>query len=394
MLGQPIATLRVSADRPRAFVAARLCDVAPDGASTVITRGFLNLVPSPTTTSTRATSRSASRSTCAIAMKSVAYAVPAGHTVRLALSTSYWPWLWPSPEPVALTVHTGGASTLELPVRTPHALDDALPPLGPPEIAPRLAVEILDPARPRHEVTEDVVAGTTTFVMSRRFAGARRFPSGLEYRDDDPITFTITGEDPLSPTVECRRRIEVARGDAWSTRIEVLATMTCDASRLPRVDRLRGLRGRRARPHPHRNRIDPEGLLMTVRLKRLDNIDVVCTDVDALVAFYGGLLGLELRLPYERGQGWAGFRAGDVVIYFIEEEGAGEHPAPRFTGAANPPGIDSFAFEVDSLDDAIAELDGQVPWAGEIVASEWYRYRGMHDPEGNLVYLTEPLLDR
>jgi isopenicillin-N N-acyltransferase-like protein len=133
---------------------------------------------------------------------------------------------------------------------------------------------------------------------------------------------------------------------------------------------------------------------MTVRLKRLDNIDVVCTDVDALVAFYGGLLGLELRLPYEPGQSWAGFRAGDVVIYFIEEEGAGEHPPPRFTGGSNPPGIDSFAFEVDSLDEAIAELDGRVPWAGEIVASEWYRYRGLHDPEGNLVYLTEPLLDR
>ena len=41
--GQPIVALRVSADRPRAFVAARLCDVAPDGASTIITRGFLNL---------------------------------------------------------------------------------------------------------------------------------------------------------------------------------------------------------------------------------------------------------------------------------------------------------------------------------------------------------------
>jgi isopenicillin-N N-acyltransferase-like protein len=113
-----------------------------------------------------------------------------------------------------------------------------------------------------------------------------------------------------------------------------------------------------------------------------------------MVAFYRDVLGLRFRLPYEPGQGWAGFRAGDVVIYFIEEEAAGEHPPPRFTGGANPPGIDSFAFEVDSLDEAIAELDGQVPWAGEIVASEWYRYRGMHDPEGNLVYLTEPLLDR
>ena len=47
------------------------------------------------------------------------------------------------------------------------------------------------------------------------------------------------------------------------------------------------------------------------------------------------------------------------------------------------------------LDEAIDELDAHgVAWAGEIVESEWYRYRGLHDPEGNLVYLTEPLLDR
>lgn len=131
--------------------------------------------------------------------------------------------------------------------------------------------------------------------------------------------------------------------------------------------------------------------------KRLDNIDVVCTDVDAMHTFYSSVLGLPLRLPYDPGQGWVGFRAGDVVIYFIEPEHESHppHPAPRFTGAANPPGIDSFAFEVDSLDDAIGQLDAQgVSWAGEIVESEWYRYRGLHDPEGNLIYLTEPLLDR
>lgn len=130
---------------------------------------------------------------------------------------------------------------------------------------------------------------------------------------------------------------------------------------------------------------------------RLDNIDVICTDLEPMRAFYVDLLGLPLRLPYEPGQGWVGVRAGDVVIYLIEEDGATlpPHPPPRFTGAANPPGLDSFAFEVDELDAAIAELDGRgVSWAGEIVESEWYRYRGLHDPEGNLVYLTEPLLDR
>lgn len=130
--------------------------------------------------------------------------------------------------------------------------------------------------------------------------------------------------------------------------------------------------------------------------KRLDNIDVICTEIEPMRAFYGDLLGLPLRLPYEPGQGWVGFRAGDVVIYLIEEAALeAPHPPPRFTGAPNPPGIDSFAFEVDRLDDAIRELDAQgVSWAGEIVESPWYRYRGIHDPEGNLVYLTEPLLDR
>ena len=131
-----------------------------------------------------------------------------------------------------------------------------------------------------------------------------------------------------------------------------------------------------------------------MKLRRLDNIDVLCSDVGQMVAFYGGILELDLRLSYEPGQGWAGYRAGDVVIYFIEE-GDGPHPPPRFTAGRNPPGIDSFAFEVDDLDTAIVHFTRRgVAWAGEIVESEWYRYRGLHDPEGNLVYLTEPLLDR
>jgi isopenicillin-N N-acyltransferase-like protein len=132
-----------------------------------------------------------------------------------------------------------------------------------------------------------------------------------------------------------------------------------------------------------------------MNLKRLDNIDIACTNVEPMVAFYREVLGLRFRLPYEPGQGWAGFIAGDVVIYVIEEDASAPHPAPRLTGGDNPPGLDSIAFEVDDLDEAIAELDGHgVTWAGDIVESDWYRYRGFHDPEGNLLYLTIPKLDR
>jgi putative CocE/NonD family hydrolase len=227
LLGQPIVRLRIAADRPRAFVVARLCDVAPDGASTIITRGVLNLCHRDGHAEPVAIEPGVPFDV-RLALKSVAYAVPAGHRVRLALSTSYWPWLWPSPEPATITVATGGASTLALPLRSRHALDDALPDLGPPETAPRLAVTLLDDATPQHLVAFDGVTGETSFRMSRRFVGARRFPSGIEYHDDDPITFRLVGDDPLSARVECFRRIEIRRAD-WRTRVEVRAVMTADA---------------------------------------------------------------------------------------------------------------------------------------------------------------------
>jgi hypothetical protein len=64
--------------------------------------------------------------------------------------------------------------------------------------------------------------------MARDFTGARRYPSGLEYHDEDPIVFSITDGDPLSARVECRRRIEIKR-EGWETAIEVFAVMTADA---------------------------------------------------------------------------------------------------------------------------------------------------------------------
>ncbi len=46
LLGFPEVELALRADRPSALVAVRLCDVAPDGASLLVTRGTLNLTPS------------------------------------------------------------------------------------------------------------------------------------------------------------------------------------------------------------------------------------------------------------------------------------------------------------------------------------------------------------
>ena len=44
----------------------------------------------------------------------IAYRLPKGHRLRIAISSSYWPLLWPAPEAATITLFGG---TLNLPVR-------------------------------------------------------------------------------------------------------------------------------------------------------------------------------------------------------------------------------------------------------------------------------------
>jgi predicted enzyme related to lactoylglutathione lyase len=132
-----------------------------------------------------------------------------------------------------------------------------------------------------------------------------------------------------------------------------------------------------------------------LELNRIDNLDILCTDAGLLARFYTEVLGLDFFLPYEEGQGWASIDAGNLTIYIFT--GKGDHE-PRRTpeNAENRPGFDSFAFEVRDLDEAIATLTERgVEWAGDVTHWEhptgtWYRYRPFYDPEGNMLYVTEP----
>ena len=135
ILGEPVLELDIASDRPQTLVAARLCDVAEDGASLRITYGLLNLShrdgsenPVPLIPGRRYKIH--------LKLCGVAHAFPAGHRIRVALSTAYWPIVWPSPEPVTLTVFAGRGSALLLPVRAPQAIDRRLRPFAEPVTAP------------------------------------------------------------------------------------------------------------------------------------------------------------------------------------------------------------------------------------------------------------------
>lgn len=123
---------------------------------------------------------------------------PAGHRLRLALSTAYWPMVWPAPETATVKILDG---TLDLPVRPVPAVE-SLPPLPPPDSAPP------DKARP-------VRPGVVRFDRI-----------GLEVGNDFHFAEDIRGDDPLSATTEMRRTMTVSRG-AWAVRVETSMRMSC-----------------------------------------------------------------------------------------------------------------------------------------------------------------------
>ncbi len=108
ILGFPEARLVVASDRPLALVSARLCEVQPDGASLLVTRGQLNLCHR-TSHAEPVALVPGEEVEVTVRMDSIGHRFPAGSRIRLSVSPCYWPLAWPSPEPVTLTLRHGGS---------------------------------------------------------------------------------------------------------------------------------------------------------------------------------------------------------------------------------------------------------------------------------------------
>ncbi|MCM2563286.1 CocE/NonD family hydrolase [Lutimaribacter sp. EGI FJ00015] len=231
IVGAPLVRLRVSADRPWAQLAVRLCDVAPDGSSQRITWGMLNLThrnghdaPEPLVPGQSVD--------VAVRLDHIAYRVPAGHRLRLAISTAYWPMVWPMPAAAEVTVHEGA---LDVAVRPTAQGDEWRFP--PPDAAPPQEVEELRPAVERKEVTTDMVSGTITQYVERDEGKQRDVAHGLISGSVAREWWTIHPDDPLTARARTHWTEEVERDDI-RTRTETFAEMWSDATHFHMSGRL------------------------------------------------------------------------------------------------------------------------------------------------------------
>jgi putative CocE/NonD family hydrolase len=222
LLGHAAAVLEISVDRPLALIAVRLCDVAPDGASALIARGVLNLTRRDGLE--RTDPMPAEAMAVRVPMQSTSYAVPAGHRLRVAISPTYWPWVWPSPEPVILSVLSGG---LELPVRRLSELDSSLRRFDEPVSSPEVETQQSGGVRARR-VRRDLAAGSVEVEFD--WQGDSRTliaESGTEMGERNVTYYRIAEGDPLSAQVQCEVDVTLRRGD-WNVRAEVRSSMSCD----------------------------------------------------------------------------------------------------------------------------------------------------------------------
>lgn len=120
IVGAPRVTLRLRSNRNQGQIAVRLCDLQPDGRSAHISFGCLNLTHHQSHESPKELVVD-EPITITLALDQCAYRLPAGHRLRVAISTAYWPMVWPSPEAVELTIETG---TLHVPVRAAAEADE------------------------------------------------------------------------------------------------------------------------------------------------------------------------------------------------------------------------------------------------------------------------------
>ena len=229
ILGAAVLEIDVTADRPQALLVARLCEVAPNGQSLRVTYGILNLShrdghaePKPL--------QPGKRYRVQIRLNDAAHRFAAGNRIRLAISTAYWPIVWPSPAAATLSIDTAESRVL-LPVRA-HSVDDGrLRNFDPAEGASPGPIQVIAPSIHTRQMANDIHTGQQSLNVANADGEILFERIDLAVGAWNAERYRIAADDPLSAVAEFDWIHTLKRGD-WSIRTEIRAEISADADTL------------------------------------------------------------------------------------------------------------------------------------------------------------------
>ncbi len=224
IFGMPELELEISSHKPQAMLAVRLSDVAPDGKSTRVTYGLLNLShrnsdanPEPLVPHQRYRVR--------IPMNGIAQRFPVGHQLRVSVSTSYWPLAWLPPEPAQVDIYPD-KSALILPVRTAGDEDARLPEFEEPQEAPPLKVTTFEASEHNWLLHRNLATKASTLEVINDQGHFRIEDIGTEVRRSTREWYSTANDDFTSARGETYTERSFKRDD-WNVEIYTRTVLSC-----------------------------------------------------------------------------------------------------------------------------------------------------------------------
>ena len=228
ILGAPVVELELAVDQPRALVAARLSDVAPDGASTRVTYGVLNL-----------THRDGHEHPTPLEPGAATYRVRA----RAPRDRARLPGRPPDParaldrlladrlaraRPVDADDPRGGQRAAAAGAAAATREDAALAAFAPVETAPPTPTTVLRPPRIERFARSDEATGETDYAILRDDGAVRIEATGTVIETRKDLRYRVHASDPDRTRAEADVVYAMSRAD-WRPRLVSRGVLTGDA---------------------------------------------------------------------------------------------------------------------------------------------------------------------
>jgi predicted acyl esterase len=224
IFGAPILRFGVSVDRSQGNLYVRLNKVDPTGSVSRVTYAVLNLSHRHSN-ETPEIMPVGEVQIVSISMDHIAQTFAAGDKIQLAVSTTCWPLIWPSPEAVTATIHLDPNSWLELPVRPVR--DEAEIVMPPPECSKPAEHEKIRIGQKERYAVFDQKTGLSHFHILDDDGVELDVNTGLEIESIAREHYQIDPCDPLTARADIHWTTGRARGE-WRVRTETKSSMKCD----------------------------------------------------------------------------------------------------------------------------------------------------------------------
>ena len=215
LLGFPVFGADAACDKPQAIIAAVLSAVDGDGRATRISYGILNLThrnshsePEPLPVDRSVSIR--------VQLNACGQRIRAGQKLRLAVSSAYWPVVWPAQSRGRLVLTN---AALVLPVRSPRELDNQLALFEDPEAALPLESRVLEAGGYTRTRSVDYATGFETCEQRADSGLEEHLHTGITTRSIKRETFSIHPDDPNTASASSKWTVHYSRG-GWQADLE------------------------------------------------------------------------------------------------------------------------------------------------------------------------------